>query len=122
MVFQKKKRKKKVSPFQWEMYNRQKCGVHKAPLGTVRVKLEYKLGKMWHLIGLFFYSSCFITCFLWYIHFIRLDAQYLTIVVCSTYADVLIALLDYYHNMLIFSYHMIFYPILDRYTLIVAYF
>ena len=22
------------------------------PLGTMRVKLEYKLGKMWHLIGL----------------------------------------------------------------------
>ena len=72
-------------------------------------------------IGLFFYSFCFITYFLWYVHSIHLDAYYF-IIVYSTYFGVFIVLLDYYHSMLTSSYHMIFYPILDLYTLIVAHF
>ena len=58
-----------------------------------------------------------------YIHFIYLDALYLTIVVYSTYAYVLIALFDYYYSMLTASYQMmIFYPIFGMYTLIVPHF
>ena len=40
----------------------------------------------------------------------------------STCFDVLIVLFNYYHSMLTSSYHMILYPILGMYTLIVAYF
>ena len=40
-------KKNESSLFKWETHNSQKCGVHKmaTPLGTVRVKLEYKLGE-----------------------------------------------------------------------------
>ena len=55
-------------------------------------------------------------------HYVHLDTYYFIIVVYSTYFVVFIALLDYYHNMLTSSYHMIFYPILSMYTLIIAHF
>ena len=48
--------------------------------------------------------------------------HYFTTVVYLTYFDVLIALLDYSHNMLTFSHYLIFYLILYMYTLIFAYF
>ena len=49
MVFFVLNKKNESRLFKWETHNNQKCGVHKmaTPLGTVRVKLEYKLGKMW---------------------------------------------------------------------------
>ena len=55
-------------------------------------------------------------------HYVHLDTYYFIIVVYSTYFGLFIALLDYYHSMLTSSYHMIFYPILGMYTLIVAHF
>ena len=48
--------------------------------------------------------------------------HYFIIDVDSTCFDVLIAMFDYYQSMLTSFYHMIFYPILGMYTLIVAYF
>ena len=48
--------------------------------------------------------------------------DYFITVVDSTCFDVLIVLFHYYHFMLTSSYHMIFYPILNMYTLIVAFF
>ena len=48
--------------------------------------------------------------------------HYFIIVIDSTCFDVVIVLFNYYHNMLTSSYHMILYPILGMYTLIVAYF
>ena len=47
---------------------------------------------------------------------------YFIIIVYSTCFDVLIALFDYSHSMSTSSHYMIFYPILDMYTLIVAHF
>ena len=59
---------------------------------------------------------------MWYTHYVHLGTYYFIIVVDSTCFDALIVLFDYYHSMLTSSYHMIFYPILGMYTLIVAYF
>ena len=85
--------------------------------------LEYCIISTGWLTSLVYsFTNLVITYFLWYIHVIHLGSHYLTIVVYSTYADVFIASLDYYHSMLTFSYHMIFYPILGMYTLIIAYF
>ena len=55
---------------------------------------------------------------IWFI----LTHYFIIVVVDSTCFDVLIALLNYYHNTLTSSYHMKVYPIFCMYTLVVAYF
>ena len=62
--------------------------------------------------------TCYVTCFLWYVHSIHLDTSYFIIVVYFIYFNVLIVLLDYSHSMLTSSHYLIFYLILYMYTLI----
>ena len=55
--------------FEWGRAYERKARVHKmaTPLGTVRVELEYKLGKMWLLIsGLIDTYFCVLFCILDY--------------------------------------------------------
>ena len=68
------------------------------------------------------YFTCYVTCFLWYAHYIHLDTYYFIIVVISTNFDVLIVLLYYSHSRLTSSYYMMFYLIFYMYTLIFAFF
>ena len=55
-------------------------------------------------------------------NFIHIDIYYLTIVVHSTYPDILVVSLDHSQSMFTSSHYMILYLLLHMYILIVTYF